>query len=97
MLRNLPLLAWTKGQILEAHVGFATRSAVSGPLWKSLWLRFACENQSKQETAEELVSEQSNKSNDDIVRVTSPTKVLKMNNDGSGTSDFAICIKDVVA
>ena len=37
MLRNLSLLAWTQGQILEAHVGFATRSAVSGPLWKSLW------------------------------------------------------------
>ena len=29
MLRNLPHL----GQILEARVGFATRSAVSGPLW----------------------------------------------------------------
>ena len=36
MLRNLPLLAWTQSQILEAHVGFATSSAVSGPLWKSL-------------------------------------------------------------
>ena len=30
MLMNLPLLALTQGQILEAHVGFATRSAVSG-------------------------------------------------------------------
>ena len=37
MLRNLPLLAWTQGKILEAHVVFATRSTVSGPLWKSLW------------------------------------------------------------
>ena len=25
-----------QGQILEAHVGFATRSDVFGPLWKSL-------------------------------------------------------------
>ena len=40
ILRNLPLLAWTQGQILEAHVGFATRSAVFGPLWKSLWLQY---------------------------------------------------------
>ena len=38
MLRNLPLLVWTQGQILKAHVGFATRSTVSGPLWKSLWI-----------------------------------------------------------
>ena len=39
MLRNLSLLAWTQGQILEAHVGFATSSAVSGPLWgTSLYL-----------------------------------------------------------
>ena len=36
ILRNILLLAWTRGHILEAHVGFATRSPVSGPLWKSL-------------------------------------------------------------
>ena len=29
------LLAWTQDQILEAHVGFHTRSVVYGPLWKS--------------------------------------------------------------
>ena len=35
MLRNLSLLAWTQGQILEAHVRFATRSAVFVPLWET--------------------------------------------------------------
>ena len=44
MLGNLSLLAWTQGQILEAHVGFATRSTVSGPLLKSLWSSPAAEN-----------------------------------------------------
>ena len=41
MLRYVPLLALTQGKILEAHVGFATRSAVYGPLWKSLWVTAA--------------------------------------------------------
>ena len=38
--------------ILEAHVGFATRSTAYGPLWKSLWsaqtiLQLDCQNHMK--------------------------------------------------
>ena len=36
LLRNLPLLAWTQGQILESHVGLATRSTASVSLKEPL-------------------------------------------------------------
>ena len=38
LLQNLPLLQWTQGQILESHVGLATRSTASVSLWKPLWI-----------------------------------------------------------
>ena len=36
--RNLPLLAWTQGQILESPIGLAARSTASVSLWEPLWL-----------------------------------------------------------